>query len=158
MSENAVKKYIIRLSGAERETLEALIRTGKRSAAQVLKARIDPAQGRYLRGWRRVSDRRIVTAQGHQPVDRIADALTPGRRRSRSGLAPQAVSQLRQAAHLRRCGGGQTYRPGPFGTPQGSREVDLAAVGAQGRGIEHRPARQRQHDWPNAKKTFSSRT
>jgi hypothetical protein len=29
MSENAVKKYIIRLSGAERETLDAFIRTGK---------------------------------------------------------------------------------------------------------------------------------
>jgi hypothetical protein len=52
MSENAVKKYIVRLSEAERETLEAFIRTGKRPSAQALKARIDPAQGRCLRGRR----------------------------------------------------------------------------------------------------------
>lgn len=40
MSENVVKKYVVRLSGAERETLESFVRTGKRPAAQVLKARI----------------------------------------------------------------------------------------------------------------------
>ena len=61
MSEKAVKKYIIRLSGAERETLEAFIRTGKRPAAQVLKARIllkaDISEAGE--GW---SDRRIVAA------------------------------------------------------------------------------------------------
>jgi hypothetical protein len=61
MSENAVKKYIVRLSEAERATLEALIRTGKRSAALVLKARIllkaDVSEAGE--GW---SDGRIVTA------------------------------------------------------------------------------------------------
>jgi Homeodomain-like domain len=61
MSENAVKKYVVRLSQAERETLEAFIRTGKRAAAQVLKARIllkaDVSEAGE--GW---SDRRIVTA------------------------------------------------------------------------------------------------
>ena len=61
MSEKAVKKYIIRLSGAERETLEAFIRTGKRPAAQVLKARIllkaDVSEAGE--GW---SDGRIVKA------------------------------------------------------------------------------------------------
>jgi hypothetical protein len=40
MSETAVKKYVVRLSAEERETLEALIYKGKRPAAQVLKARI----------------------------------------------------------------------------------------------------------------------
>jgi hypothetical protein len=40
MSENAVNKYVVRLSEAERETLEAFVRTGKRPAAQLLKARI----------------------------------------------------------------------------------------------------------------------
>jgi hypothetical protein len=61
MSENAVKKYVVRLSQAERETLEAFIRTGKRAAAQVLKARIllkaDVSEAGE--GW---SDRCIVTA------------------------------------------------------------------------------------------------
>jgi hypothetical protein len=61
LSENVVKKYVVRLSEAERETLEAFVRTGKRPAAQVLKARIllkadvSEAGG----GW---SDGRIVTA------------------------------------------------------------------------------------------------
>jgi hypothetical protein len=61
MSENAVKKYMVRLSEAERETLEAFIRTGKRPAAQVLKARIllkaDISEAGE--GW---SDRWIVAA------------------------------------------------------------------------------------------------
>ena len=35
-----VKKYVVRLSAEERLTLESLISTGKRPAAQILKARI----------------------------------------------------------------------------------------------------------------------
>ena len=61
MSENAVKKYVVRLSEAEREAFEAFVRTGKRPAAQVLKARIllkaDVSEAGE--GW---SDRRIVAA------------------------------------------------------------------------------------------------
>src|SRR5450631_2097839 len=61
MSEVAVKKYIVRLSTEERETLEALISKGKRPAAQVLKARIllkaDVSEAGE--GW---SDSRIVKA------------------------------------------------------------------------------------------------
>ena len=61
MAESVVKKYVVRLSQAERETLETFIRTGKRPAAQVLKARIllkaDVSEAGE--GW---SDRRIVTA------------------------------------------------------------------------------------------------
>ena len=40
MPEVAVKKYVVRLSPEERETLEALIHKGKHPASQVLKARI----------------------------------------------------------------------------------------------------------------------
>src|ERR1700689_1913643 len=61
MSETAVKKYVVRLSEAERETLEAFVRTGKRRAAQLLKARIllkaDVSEAGE--GW---SDPRIVAA------------------------------------------------------------------------------------------------
>jgi hypothetical protein len=61
MSESVVKEYVVRLSEAERETLEAFIRTGKSPAAQVLKARIllkaDVSEAGE--GW---SDGRIVTA------------------------------------------------------------------------------------------------
>src|SRR5260221_13498806 len=38
--ENSVKKYVVRLSGEERERLETLIRKGKSPARRVLKARI----------------------------------------------------------------------------------------------------------------------
>jgi hypothetical protein len=36
----SVKKYLVRLSGEEREQLEALIRKGKSAAQRLLKARI----------------------------------------------------------------------------------------------------------------------
>src|SRR2546425_7737697 len=39
-SENSVKKYVVRLSGEERERLETLIRKGKSPARWLLKARI----------------------------------------------------------------------------------------------------------------------
>ena len=38
--EISVKKYVVRLSGEEREQLEALIRKGKSPARRLLKARI----------------------------------------------------------------------------------------------------------------------
>ena len=40
MPENGIKKYIVRLSADERETLEALISKGNHPASQILKARI----------------------------------------------------------------------------------------------------------------------
>src|ERR1700722_8958610 len=39
MPETEIKKYVVRLSADERETLESMIHKGKRPAAQVLKAR-----------------------------------------------------------------------------------------------------------------------
>jgi hypothetical protein len=57
----SVKKYVVRLSGAERERLEGLLHKGKSSARQQLKARIllkadvsDAGEG-----W---SDSQIITA------------------------------------------------------------------------------------------------
>jgi hypothetical protein len=59
--EISVKKYVVRLSGEEREQLETLIRKGKSPARRLLKARIllkaDVSEGRA--GW---SDSRIVRA------------------------------------------------------------------------------------------------
>src|SRR6478609_2908820 len=59
--EISVKKYVVRLSGEEREQLEALISKGKSSAQRLLKARIllkaDISQGREGS-----SDNRIVKA------------------------------------------------------------------------------------------------
>jgi Homeodomain-like domain len=59
--EISVKKYVVRLSGEERERLEALIRKGKSPAQRLLKARIllkaDVSEGGE--GW---SDSRIIKA------------------------------------------------------------------------------------------------
>src|ERR1700688_976110 len=67
MSEAAVKKYIVRLSAEERQTLEALISKGKHPAAKVLKARIllkaDVSEAGE--GW---SDGRIVKALDASPA------------------------------------------------------------------------------------------
>jgi hypothetical protein len=61
MPPTEVKKYVVRLSAEERQTLETLIGKGKRPAAQVLKARIllkaDASEAGE--GW---SDGRIVKA------------------------------------------------------------------------------------------------
>ncbi len=60
-SENSVKKYVVRLSGEERERLEMLIRKGKSPARWLLKARIllkaDVSEAGE--GW---SDNRIIRA------------------------------------------------------------------------------------------------
>jgi hypothetical protein len=57
----SVKKYVVRLSGEEREQLEALIRKGKSAAQRLLKARIllkaDVSEAGE--GW---SDNRIIKA------------------------------------------------------------------------------------------------
>ena len=60
-TEDSVKKYVVRLSGEEREQLETLIRKGKGPAQRLLKSRIllkaDVSEGGA--GW---SDSRIVGA------------------------------------------------------------------------------------------------
>ena len=64
--EISVKKYIVRLSGEEREQLETLIRKGKSPARRVLKARIllkaDVSEAG--KGW---SDNRIIEALETSP-------------------------------------------------------------------------------------------
>src|SRR5216110_61943 len=64
--EISVKKYVVRLSGEERERLETLIRKGKSPAPRVLKARIllkaDVSEAG--KGW---SDNRIIDALETSP-------------------------------------------------------------------------------------------
>src|SRR5262249_25765945 len=64
--EMSVKKYVVRLSGEERERLETLIRKGKSPARRVLKARIllkaDVSEAG--KGW---SDNRIIEALETSP-------------------------------------------------------------------------------------------
>jgi hypothetical protein len=67
VSEAAVKKYVVRLSTEERETLEALICKGKHPAAHILKARIllKADVSKAGEGW---SDSRIVRALDASPA------------------------------------------------------------------------------------------
>jgi hypothetical protein len=62
----SVKKYVLRLSGEEREQLETLIRKGNSPARRLLKARIllktDVSEGSA--GW---SDRRVIRALDTSP-------------------------------------------------------------------------------------------
>ena len=77
--EISVKKYVVRLSGEERERLETLIRKGKSPARRVLKARIllkaDISEAG--KGW---SDNRIIDAL-NQPIHGLPGAQTTGGRR-----------------------------------------------------------------------------
>jgi len=62
----AVKKYVVRLSGEEREQLGALLRKGKSPAQRLLKARIllKADVSEVGEGW---SDSRIIQALGTSP-------------------------------------------------------------------------------------------
>ena len=144
MSEAAVKKYIVRLSAEERETLEALISKGKRPAAQVLKARIllkaDASEAGQ--GW---SDSRIVNALDTSPatVFRTRQRLVEegfetvlARKHSPNSARVRIFDGA--AEHAPAKAGGETDRPAVFASAERTREVDLAASGRQGRGTEHR--------------------
>jgi hypothetical protein len=85
--EISVKKYVVRLSGEERERLEALVRKGKSPAQRMLKARIllkaDVSEAGE--GW---SDSRIIKA-----LDTSVSMVLPGAQatdggRLRGGVKP----------------------------------------------------------------------
>jgi len=79
----AVKKYVVRLGGEEREQLQALIRKGKSPAKRLLKARIllkaDISEAGE--GW---SDSRIIKA-----LDTSASMIYPRSSRFASSGAPR---------------------------------------------------------------------
>jgi hypothetical protein len=144
MSEVAVKKYIVRLSMAERATLEALISKGKHPAVQVLKARIllkaDVSEAGE--GW---SDSRIVKAldtseatvfrtrqrlveEGFEGVLARKHSPNSARRRIFDGTAEHAPAKA----------GGQNDRFDVLATAERAGEVVLAVAGRQSGGTEHR--------------------
>src|SRR6267378_1035184 len=88
--EISVKKYVVRLSGEERERLEALIRKGKSPAQRLLKARIilkaDVSEAGA--GW---SDSRIIKALDTSIFDGLPGPKATGGRRLRGGVEPQAT-------------------------------------------------------------------
>src|SRR5213083_1382857 len=84
--EISVKKYVVRLSGEERERLETLIRKGKSPARRVLKARMLLKADVSESG--KQPDHR---SSGNQPTHGLPCAQTTGGRRLRGGVEPQAA-------------------------------------------------------------------
>lgn len=92
-----VKKYVVRLSGEERERLEALLRKGKSPARRLLKARLllkaDVSEAGE--GW---SDSRIITALDTSPsmvyrvrkqlVEEGLEAVLSRKQRATPAVAP----------------------------------------------------------------------
>ena len=152
--EISVKKYVVRLSGEERERLEALIRKGKSPAQRLLKARIllkaDVSEAGE--GW---SDSRIIKALDtsvsmvyrvrKQLVEEGFEAVL-----SRKQRATPAVARIFDGEKEAKLIALACSKP-----PKG-RALDLAAVGEKGRGTPHCRSCQRLNDRADAKKTFSS--
>src|SRR6266566_3504387 len=107
--EISVKKYVVRLSGEERERLETLIRKGKSPARRVLKARIllkaDVSEAG--KGW---SDNRIIEALETSPsmVYRVRKQLVEEGFEAVLSRKPRAMpavvgEQGRRTRHCRSC-------------------------------------------------------
>src|SRR5262245_52215992 len=88
--EISVKKYVVRLSGEERERLETLIRKGKSPARRVLKARI-LLKADVSESWQRVERQPDHRSSGNQPIHGLSGAQTTGGRRLRGRVDPQAA-------------------------------------------------------------------
>ena len=149
--EISVKKYVVRLSGEERERLETLIRKGKSPARRVLKARIllkaDVSEAG--KGW---SDNRIIEALETSPsmVYRVRKQLVEEGFEavlSRKPRAMPAVARIFDGEKEAKLIALACSTP-----PKGRRTLDLAVVGEQGRRTRHCRSCQRQHDWAGAQK------
>jgi hypothetical protein len=129
VKEYSVKKYVVRLSWEERRQLEKLIGKGKGAARRLLKARIllkaDISDAGA--GW---SDNEIIRALDTS-ASRSTGCAAIGGGGLCGGVEPQAASDAGGAPNFRWREGGQTYRLGLFLTAQGTRTLDLAAVGEQ---------------------------
>jgi Homeodomain-like domain len=140
-NKTVVKKYIVTLTGEEREQITTLIQTGRHPARKLLKARIllkaDASDAGE--GW---SDSQIAAAL-ETSVDTVA------RTRQRlveegldAALTPRAFAQLGEETHLRRSGGSKVDRVGLFGSPGRTATVDVATVRGKSCRTEDRRARQ----------------
>ena len=153
MPEIEVRKYVVRLSAEERQTLEAIIHKGTHPSAQVLKAQIllkaDVSEAGE--GW---NDKRIVAAfdtslttvhrTRQQLVGQGFDAGTPAQTAraaiNRANLRWRERSQANHARLLR--------------TATRTREMVASSAGGEGRGAGNCCTRQRQYDRPDAKKNI----
>ena len=139
---------MVKLCAEERERLEAIIKSGKRSAQLITKARIllkaDTSDAGE--GW---TDGEIAAA-----LDTSVNTVGSARR--------QLVEQGFEATLVRKynpnCDGGQTDRPGLLAGSRGLRALEPTVARREGRRIEHRREGERQHDRTDFKKTLSNPT
>ena len=111
----AVKRYVVRLSVAEREQLDRLIQTGKRAAREVLKARILLKADEASEGW---SDSQIAAA-----LDTSIDTVARTRQRLvEDGLAAALTRQHSPASARQRI-----FKPAPA-KAGGAAEAKLIAL------------------------------
>ena len=127
------KKYVVKLSLEERERLEAVISSGKRSAQLITKARI------LLKA--DTSDAGEGWTDGE-----IAAALDT------------SVNTVGTSSNFRRRDGGQTDRPGLLAGSRGLRALEPTVARREGGRTGHRREGERQHDRTDSKKTLSNRT
>ena len=123
----AAKKYVVRLSGEEREQLQALIRKGKSPAKRLLKARILlKADGSDAgEGW---SDSRIIKAldTSKSMVYRVRKQLVE--EGFRSGIEPQTAHDTARCCDFRQREGSQADRHGVLRAAEGVRPLDVAPL------------------------------
>ena len=123
----SVKKYVVRLSAGEREHLQALIRKGKSPAKRLLKARILlKADGSDAgEGW---SDSRIIKAldTSKSMVYRVRKQLVEEGFEAVLNRKPRMTPRR---FNFRRREGSQADRFGLLQAAEGTRALDVAAVG-----------------------------
>src|ERR1700738_4887924 len=93
---------------------------------------------------------------GDQRIDGLPGPEATGGRRLRGCVEPQATGDTGDCTDFRWRERSQIDCAGLFQTSQGTRALDLAAVGGKGRGTANCRSRQRLDDWAGTKKTFSS--
>ena len=148
-----VKKYVIKLSEAERSRLQGVINKGKSPAKLLTKARIllKADVGALGEGW---SDSRIAAALDTS----IATVERTRRQLVEEGfeavLARKYNSNSARRADFRRRGGSKTDRADPLSGPGRLCQMEPASARGEGRRTAHCRARQRQHDRADAKKNI----
>jgi len=127
----------VKLSAEERERLEALISSGKRSAQLITKARIllkaDASEAGE--GW---TDHEIAAA-----LDTSVNTVGSARRQLveegfEATLLRKYKSEFRPSPNFRRRGRGQVDRLGLLSGSRGLRALEPAAARREGRRTEHR--------------------
>ena len=140
----AGKKYVVRLSaGGTRATASAAARGKKSGEAAVEGAHL--VKGRCFRSRRGLERQQDDGGARYRRLDGLPGAQAAGRGLC-SSVEPQAAGAAAGAGDLRRREASPADRPGVLEAAEGTRALDLAAAGEQGRGTWHRRARQQLND------------